>query len=312
MLEREKQAVASRTRAPEIGVVELMVAMRRLPGAAGLHASELSVLASVARPRQMRQGEALAREGTALHAIFLVLEGEVTVRSRGEVVARARAGDTIGALSALARDPDGLDCEAVGDALVLSISLEDLEDVFEEVPNVLVQLTSHVARRVLALRLLRDGGPKRLQVGPALLPERPLDLVERILHLRGCPVFANVPIDAVAALADVARESRVAAGEPLWRRGAAASALLLVVSGELDVVLDTGTRTTLRPGDLAGEAEVLAGAPRPTEAVARTPLVVFSIEREALLDTWEDHLDLGVELLRDACARLVAAAATMV
>jgi len=297
------------TSIPEIGSVELVVALRRFPGAAELHASELAVLASVARPRRLAARELLAREGTAPNAIVLVLEGEVAVRRRGDLVERARPGSAIGVLEALARDPRGLECVAEEPALVLSVSLEDLEDVFEEVPSFLVRLVGWVGRLALQRDVYHSADVSRVHAKPVVVPDRPLDLVERILHLRNCPAFAKATIDAVAALADVAGEVRVAPEDALWRRGSPSTSIFVIVAGELEVTLDGATHA-MHAGDLAGQLEAFASAPHPTDAVARSPLVALSIEREALFDTWEDHTDLGVELLRDANSAVLRATRT--
>lgn len=300
------------TSAPDVGSVERLVAMRSFPGAVELHANELSVLASVARPRRLGRGEVLAREGHVVPAIFVVIEGEVVVRRSGQTIERAGPGTAVGVLYALSRDPRGLDCHAGEGALVLQIAIDDLEDVFEELPIVLVRMVGHVARRALALGLLRASGgsaspPPRTPLASApSLPTRPLDLVERILFLRRCGAFQGASIDAVAALANIAGEVRVAAGDPLWRRGDAAGSLFVVVAGELEVTLAGGAGITLRAGDLAGENELLAGEPHPSDALARGSVVALAIERDALLDSWEDHTDLGVELLREASTALLA------
>ena len=193
-----------RASTPEIGSVELVVALRKFPGAAELHASELSVLASVARPRRLGAHELLAREGIVLHAIALVVEGELVVRREVERVERARPGTAIGVLEALARDPRGVECEASEPALVLSVSLEDLEDVFEEVPSFLVRLVGWLGGLALDRNVFHSSASARPAVKAVAIPERALDLVERILHLRTCPAFASATIDAVAALAHVA------------------------------------------------------------------------------------------------------------
>jgi CRP-like cAMP-binding protein len=293
---------------PDIGTVERLVAMRSFPGAAELRASELSVLASVARPRRLASGEVLAREGRPLPGISVVLEGEVVVSSLGETIETARAGRVIGLIRALARDPRGLECRACSEALVLQIAIEDLEDVFEEAPVVLARVIAHVARYALELSVLHESRHPAPRIRAGSLPARPLDLVERILMLRRCPAFAGASIDAIAALAEVAREARAPAGGALWRLGTEPAALFVIVAGELDVLVASGASATLRDGDLAGAPEVLAGAAHPSDAVAREPVIALAFARDALLDLREDHTDLGLELLRDASAALVGRA----
>lgn len=282
-----------------------MVAMRRFPGASELHANELSVLASVARPRRYPVGRALAIEGEPMNAISLLIRGAVEVRHPAGVVERADGHAAIGTLSTLARDARGLDCRATEDTLVLSVSLEDLEDVLEEVPSFLAHLLRYVVERGRVRPWLRPEATPRAGLSRTPPSERPFDLVERIFHLRTSPPFARASIDAVAALADVAREVRLVAGRSLFRRGEAANTAFLLVTGELDVE-SAGTRARYVPGDLVGDTEMFSTGAHEDEAKAAGPVVLLALDRGPLLDVCEDHVDLGIELLRWESAAVLA------
>jgi CRP-like cAMP-binding protein len=288
--------------AVELGSVERLVALRGFPGAADLATSALAVLASVARPARLAAGGVIAPIARPLTRIAIVVEGELALRCGDVTVDHAGPGRAVGAAHAFARDERDLTIVAVRDALLLLLSMEDLEDVFEEVPALLVRAVRVSAQRALE-RPPPDGAGAAITASS--LPLRPLDLVERIVALRRCPAIGAAAIDSVAALANAAREVRFPSGEVPWRAHDPARTFLVIAAGAIAVSGGDGASRTLRAGDLVGHVETLAGAARGSDAVATEKVVALEIDRDALHDVWEDHVDLGLEILRDVSARAV-------
>jgi hypothetical protein len=187
---------------------------------------------------------------------------------------------------------------------VLEVAMEDLEDVVEEVPAVSFELARHVGRRAHALRE-RSERPAAAAL-PLVLPPRPLDLVERLIVLRRCDALAGVHIDALADLASIATELKIAPGERAWSAGDAPAALVVLAAGELTVE-ERGVPVRLGPGDMAGEVEVLAGQGWTSSAVARAPTLLVVLAADPLLDLWEDHPGVGLALLRNVAASVLGA-----
>jgi CRP/FNR family transcriptional regulator, cyclic AMP receptor protein len=77
------------------------------------------------------------------------------------------------------------------------------------------------------------------------------------------PFFADLPEDELAAIASVAFEVEVAAGQALAKEGRIGHTLVAVESGTADVVMEGATVRTIGTGDVVGEAAVLAAAPDP-------------------------------------------------
>lgn len=284
--------------APELGSSDRAVAMRRFPGAGVLASEQLAVLASVARSRVLRRGELLGEPDRPVAAIHVVVSGSL-VASGG-----VTAPEVVGTLELLAHAVSGPAYFAgPSGAVLLEVALEDLEDVIEEVPAVLVQLAAHVGSQALALgeRTERPvaGAP------PLVIPDRPLDLVERLLVLRRCAALSGLGIDPLADLADIATEVKVAPNERAWTSREQDAALVVIAAGELEV---RGPRASARlgPGDMAGEAEVMARARWVTDAVARAPTLALFFSRDPLLDVWEDDPSIGLALLRNVAASILA------
>lgn len=282
-----------------IGPTERALAMRRLPGAGALGPAALAALGSVARPRQLAPREPLEPAGRAVGVARVLVSGAL-VSSEGR--SRSEATDVLALLSGAPAPASwfGGPCGAV----VLEISREDLEDVIDEVPAVLVALAAHLGARALALGERSERAA--LSALPRALPPRPLDLVERLIALKRCAALSGVEIDALFAFAEACMELKIAPAASAWVAGSRAAALLVVVAGELEVRGPKGT-ARLGAGDMAGEAEVLARARWGSTALACSPTLALVLPRDRLLDLWEDHPAIGLALLRNVAAAILAA-----
>jgi CRP-like cAMP-binding protein len=97
------------------------------------------------------------------------------------------------------------------------------------------------------------------------------------------PFFAVLPDDELDAVARVASEVHVAAGEPLTSEGDFGHALFVVDSGTADVTRDGVGVGQVGPGDVVGEIAVLASGRRTASVVATSPLTLISLFKR---DVW--------------------------
>jgi len=75
--------------------------------------------------------------------------------------------------------------------------------------------------------------------------------------------------------------------EHLIKQGTTGYEFIVILSGEVDVLIDGNVIATLGPGDHVGEMALLDGSPRNASVVAKTPvraLLVGSREFRALVD----------------------------
>jgi len=97
------------------------------------------------------------------------------------------------------------------------------------------------------------------------------------------PFFAGLPDDELDAVARVASEAHVAAGEALTTEGDFGHALFIVESGSADVTRDGAALGHVGPGDVVGEIAVLASGRRTASVVATSPLTLVSLFKR---DVW--------------------------
>ena len=126
-------------------------------------------------------------------------------------------------------------------------------------------------------------------------------------RLRGVPVFACLDEHALRLLAFSAEPRRCDAGEVLCRKGAPATAAVLILSGALsldDERQDGGPARWAGPGTLLDEVALLATARHRATATVTEPAVVMTVSRASLLRAVEAYPGNAVALRRYWAARL--------
>ncbi len=127
--------------------------------------------------------------------------------------------------------------------------------------------------------------------------------------LDAIPLFAVIEAGARAELAERLRPIRLAAGDPLFRRGDEADALYVVRSGRLEIVLDgpDGSEEVLRalgPGGVAGELAILSGGVRSASIRCRRDAELLRLAREDVDAVLEAHPAAGSAIARVLAGQL--------
>jgi MFS family permease len=106
---------------------------------------------------------------------------------------------------------------------------------------------------------------------------------ERLALLRSNPIFAPLPEATVEQLAESLDEVHVTAGEEVIRQGEAGDRFYLVKEGSLDVSIDGKPVQELGPGESFGEIALLRDMPRTATVAARSPAVLYALDRNAFI-----------------------------
>ena len=124
--------------------------------------------------------------------------------------------------------------------------------------------------------------------------------------LGGCPLFAGVAGEDLAAIAERAVEIDFPADHVIARQGEIGTGLFVVTEGAVRVIRDGAEIARLGPGDFFGEMSVIDGLPRVAQVAAVEPtrcLALASWEFERLVI---EHPTIGLAILRGLSARLRA------
>jgi CRP/FNR family transcriptional regulator, cyclic AMP receptor protein len=102
-------------------------------------------------------------------------------------------------------------------------------------------------------------------------------------RLAAVPLFAKLPENELRALAAVAGEIELAAGDALAREREFGHCLFAIEEGTADVMCDGEKLRTVSAGDVIGEIAVLAAGRRSATVVATSPMRLISFFKR---DVW--------------------------
>ena len=144
-----------------------------------------------------------------------------------------------------------------------------------------------------------------------------LNLMERVMFLRGTGLCGRLADTALRAIAEVAEERRLDPGQLLCVEGDLGTDMFLVVEGEVEVRRlgrrpdpqargDALGRTivALGRGECVGEMSVLDEEPRSATVICRDAVRVLAIQKEDLRDAIALCPDLAFGLFRVLARRL--------
>lgn len=136
---------------------------------------------------------------------------------------------------------------------------------------------------------------------------------EKIRLLGLCPVFARIPRDVLAVLAEMMQTEAFAAGEKLFDASEASDRVFVVAAGELGVYPPGRPQPvrTLTAGDLLGEYGMFDALARTAAVKAETPAVLLSLDYGRFEAFLFHYPQAALVLLRTAVRRLVAAEAAL-
>jgi len=284
-----------------VAPLQRILYFRRLPALATLPAAELAAIAEHAQERFFPPGSVLLREGQPVTAVYLVVEGSLSVQRRGALLGRVGPGGGVGGLGLFARDAAGAEVAAEIDTLALELDADTLLEVLEDRFPILHHILRDFSRRLIELVVRFRLDPTRgipaydLPVDPT----RELDLVERIFFLRRMQVFQRASINALAELSRAMAQVRFEPGLTLWREGDAGPGIFLILSGTVCASSEArGLRFQPGPGFPLGAVEAVGEVPRWYDAVTETRLVALQGNVEALIDVFEDNSEMAMQYLQ--------------
>jgi CRP-like cAMP-binding protein len=117
--------------------------------------------------------------------------------------------------------------------------------------------------------------------------------IDRVVALQRVGLFAEIPGRALAALAQRATETDVAAGTTIIEQGAVEDHLFAIVRGRLRVHVADRTLATLDAGDTVGELAALVPEPRSASVTAIEPATLLRIDKAVLDELLTDRPELA-------------------
>jgi AAA family ATP:ADP antiporter len=275
--------------------VELADRLRQMPLFDFVWVDELFRVADAGRQVRHEHGRALYTEGAAPEDVQFLLDGEVAVSCETDgrtVTTEVEAPAALAFDEVIEGVPARTTVAAVNRAICLALRADQMLGLLSE--------NSELAQGLFRMLLERpEGAPWQTVVrgtlthAAAVRPEDGLQPVERILIVEEIPLLAHASASQVSALAGIASDARLVAGERLVRDGDP-PAIFVIITGEVALEpIAGGTPATAGPGDTIGIYDTLAGVESTSVRVhVMAGGLALRIDREPLFDQITDHIDL--------------------
>ncbi|HEY6558244.1 MAG TPA: cyclic nucleotide-binding domain-containing protein [Polyangiaceae bacterium] len=130
------------------------------------------------------------------------------------------------------------------------------------------------------------------------MSEQAVTQVERVLALKTFDVFGSLAPQELAVLAEYTRPRRYNAGDTLQRAGVKARTLQFILQGGVELVQNGSAPVRLGPQDVLGGLSALSGDVQVKAARAVVETTTLQLDREDLLDVFEDNFSVLLGVLR--------------
>ncbi|HEY0251263.1 MAG TPA: cyclic nucleotide-binding domain-containing protein [Kofleriaceae bacterium] len=239
---------------------------------------QLESLLAIARQVEVPAGQILFEAGQPSSVIFQLVDGAVDVS--GRVIERGLLGF---ADFVLAR-PYADTAVTKAPSRLLQVDTADyreyLEDNFELAYRIITRTSETVSAHLDPARLGSVASPGTVSFASVEIP-----IVERLMMFSRMRVFRNASMQALANLAQLATETRFAAGTEIVALGSRPSVVSFLVEGSVELAAPGGARAIRSARDLLAHAMELALD------------LEHDRRREDLIDLLEQHFDLTMALL---------------
>ncbi|MEZ4649648.1 MAG: cyclic nucleotide-binding domain-containing protein [Candidatus Eisenbacteria bacterium] len=292
-----------------VGPLERLRYLRSVAAFEQLPMDEVLLLGQNVREVSFRSGETLIGSGEGKDLAYLIVDGSVRVEGRGPEPASVQGGGSVGFISLLAGQELEQHCVAESDVAALELERDIFWDILEDRFAIFVPTMREVASELLVYRqMITDGTVLSGVVDPPSIPaDRPIELVERLIAMRGTGVFKRASLDAIIEFSRTLEECRIPAGTVLWRAWEPSGFAHFVIRGSVHCRLPDGRVFRSTVGYPVGNLESQAREPRWYTATAETDLVTFRSESNAYLDILEDHFDMAEEFLTTLASNVIRA-----
>ncbi len=296
-------------------LTERMLHIRQIPVGAMLPPKVVRVIAEHLRERTFAPGRRLMRLGEPIDGLHMLTHGGVALTREDKPLGDLDAPQTLGFLGILARMEGPYDATAKGEVQAFELETDTLLELLEDHFELFTATLRYLAERTTSdmSELPQEAlGMASVEMGP--IPDRRLDVIERVGLLQKSSGLAQASINALAVMARQMEEHRVKAGTTFWRVGELAEQALFLLKGT--VVCETADGRVFRygPGIGVGGMEALADRQRWYSVTAETDIVGLVGRTDHLLDLFENHHRMGMDfvaMLAKAQVGLLARRAAM-
>jgi CRP-like cAMP-binding protein len=250
-------------------------------------------------------GGELYRQGDAAENLYFLIRGEVALEVDGEEPWLFGPQSMLGVLDASIGRPHSRTAKVRRDVAALTMSFRDyvdvLEDHFDFSKDSLERNCREMHERSLSLPPAQVFDVPEREAQPLVaLPKAgasrspaSIDLMERVLILRRCEVFARTSVQALVNLAKHVETEHWQPGQVLFSAGDPAPQLRLIAAGRVAIAREEPPVTArFGPGELLLRQAALGTDVHAYTATADGEAITLRLSKEDLFDVAEDHFSL--------------------
>lgn len=249
---------------------------------------DLRALAQKLEFRTAARGDLIVEAGAPGNAAFIIEEGHVRViaqASDGQTFEELEAGAIFGHTALCTGKPYALTARAVSDTTLWVLT----RDAYQEL------ITRRTSIKLAFSRALAE-------------PLSIADQAEAVERMRALPLFADMPTDALHALAGRLVLRQFPTEEAIYTEGTPGDAMYIVEAGEVKLMdsafADAHLLERIRPGEAFGEMALLTGRTRAECARAATDVTVWVLYKSDFDDVMVQYPEVSLSLSRTITQRL--------
>jgi CRP/FNR family cyclic AMP-dependent transcriptional regulator len=211
--------------------------------------------------------------------MYLLLDGEINMISKNQVIGTVRKGEIFGEMASISHTPRSAAAVANIDCRVVSLDDKQLQNALRKRPDFALMLMSVMIARI------------RKAIG-----EMGRDGAAADANARESAVFDKTALGILArALAQTTvRHDR---GTAIVKEGQVGVLMYVVLEGRLAVSIQGKLVERIGPGGVFGEMALVDRTPRLATVTAETPCALLAIARNTFLDLIRASPDFAVSLL---------------
>ncbi|MGZ9166904.1 MAG: cyclic nucleotide-binding domain-containing protein, partial [Anaerolineales bacterium] len=135
-----------------LSLMERILFLKRVPLFADLSPGDLKQVAAIAQEESFSDGVTIAQEGEQGDVMFIIISGEVrvvTTRDQKEVeIARRKAGEYVGEMALISKEPRIASLTSVGNVRALCIDQKSFESLLRDRPDVSLAVIQVLCERL--------------------------------------------------------------------------------------------------------------------------------------------------------------------
>jgi CRP/FNR family cyclic AMP-dependent transcriptional regulator len=236
--------------------------------------------------RRVQAGDVLFHEGEIGNELFVVIDGEFDIVSRGRTISTLTEGAVIGELAMLGSSAQRATVVAKSDGTVAPVDSARFAYLVRYAPTFALTVLRSLSNLLEAVVSPTERAADDLAASPGTTRSNE----------------ANLEVGTDMAIRSFA------AGDVIFRSGDPGDSMFFIVAGEVTIGASAADRTKAGVGDVFGEMALVDHQPRNASAIALTPTRIVPIDELRFTELVQNNPNFAIAVMRSVAKRILAKA----